>query len=477
MKSKLIYLLFSILVMLNVSCEKYLDIVPKGETIISTADDFYTMVSFPNRAYPINNFQYISDDQYLKESNVIGLPLSNINIINFTFNENISRVNLATSNTLYNRTYEYIFRWNTIISLVEDSEGSSEVKQLAKAEARVLRAFDHFLLVNTFAKHYDPATANTQGGICIMDKYDLEAKPVKATMAQVYAFIEKDLDESIPFLQANPANPYHPSLAYAYALKAKVHLFKKEFEKAKAAAKASLDIKSDIYDLVAYTTAGGPAKVNVPVTSNPEVLSLAYMTGYNELNFGYSYIISPELRTAFGKNDARFNLFFTTTNASFLDLAAGAAYWNIKFTAFFYSTVGLKTTEVQLMLAECEARSGNLVEAIRLINEIRLKRITDVAEATLIVPATIKETMDLLIIERRKELLFGFNRFWDLRRFNTEPEYAKTITRVFPLVNTTIPKVTYTLKPNSNLYVVPFAQDVLKLNPGLTLNTDEALPW
>ncbi|WP_442589303.1 RagB/SusD family nutrient uptake outer membrane protein [Pedobacter sp. AW31-3R] len=477
MKSKFTYILSLVLLLLSTACEKYLDIVPKGEEIIENADQFYNMVSFPNRAYPINNFQYLVDDQYLKESNVIGLPATNINVLNFTFNESINRPNIMTSSSLYNQAYKYILRWNTIISLVDDSKGEVSVKQLAKAEARVLRAFDHFVILNTFAKHYDPAKASTQGGICIMDEYNLEAKPVKSTVAEVYAFIEKDLDESIPFLQTNPENPYHPSLAYAYALKAKVHLFKKEFEKAKAAAKASLALKSDIYDLVAYTAAGGPAKVNVPVTSNPEILNLVYMTGYNELNFGYSYIISPELRTLFGANDARFNLFFNTTNATWLDMAAGTAWWNIKYTAFFYPTVGMKTTEVQLMLAECEARGGNLTEAIRLMNEIRVKRITNTAEATLAVPATIKETMDLLIQERRKELLFGFNRFWDLRRFNTEPDYAKTIVRVFPLVNKTVPQVTYTLKPDSKLYTIPFAQDVLKLNPGLTLNTDEAMPW
>jgi tetratricopeptide (TPR) repeat protein len=477
MKSKLIYLIFSLLVLVNVSCKKYLDLTPKGQIVIENAADYYAMVSMPNRGYPVNNFQYIVDDQYLKENAVIGLPTGNMNIINFTFNESINRAAILTSSNLYNQCYAYILRWNTIISQVDESKGDANVKQLAKAEARVMRAFDHFVLVNTFAKHYNAATASTDGGICIMDKYDLEAQPVKSSTAAVYAFIEKDLDEAIPLLEVAPADPYHPSRAYAYALKAKVHLFKKEFDKAKAAAQASLALKSSIYDLVAYTAAGGPAKVNVPVTENPEVLNLAFMNGYTELNTGYIFIISPELRTLFGKNDARFNLFFNTTNASFLDVAAGAAYWNVRYTAFFYSTVGLKTTEVQLMLAECEARAGNLTEAIRLMNEIRLKRITNKTEATLAVPETIKETMDLLILERRKELLFGFNRFWDLRRLNTEPEYAKTLTRVFPLVNKTVPQVTYTLKPNSNLYVVPFAQDVLRLNPGLTLNTDEPRPF
>ena len=85
--------------------------------------------------------------------------------------------------------------------------------------------------------------------------------------------------------------------------------------------------------------------------------------------------------------------------------------------------------------------------------------------------------MDLVITERRKELLFGFNRFFDLKRFNTEADYAKTVIRKFPIVNKTVPQQTYTLKPNSRLYIIPFAQDVMKKNPALTLNTDEVINY
>ena len=85
--------------------------------------------------------------------------------------------------------------------------------------------------------------------------------------------------------------------------------------------------------------------------------------------------------------------------------------------------------------------------------------------------------MELVVNERRKELLFGFNRFFDLKRLNTEAEYAKTTVRVYPLVNKTVPQVTYTLLPNSRLYIIPFPLSILKKNLNLTLNTDEKLPF
>lgn len=457
------------------SCEEYTEITPKGALVIETPQQFLELVSLPNRGYPINNFQYLSDDQWMREANVIGRT-PNIDIINFTFDETIDRVSLFTASSFYNQAYTYINRWNTVISLVDDSKGDESIKQLAKAEAKIYRAYDHFLLVNTYAKAYDPQTAATDGGICIMDKFDLEAQPSKSTVAQVYDFIQKDIEDALPYLKEKPMDVYHPSLAFAYAFKAKVHLFKREIAAAQAAAEKSLSYNNQIFDMVAYSAKGGPTSVAVPAAENIEVLSYMYMTGYNEMNFAQSYIISPELRTLFGTNDARFNLFFNSTSTTNLDQGSNTAYWGVQYTRFFYPTVGMKTTEVYLMLAECYARDNKLNEAVGVLNTLRAKRILS-GTVNLTVPSTRKETMELVVNERRKELLLGFNRFFDLKRLNTEAEYAKTITRVFPIVNKTVPQKTYTLQPNSRLYIIPFPLSALTKNPKLTLNTDEKVPF
>ena len=62
------------------------------------------------------------------------------------------------------------------------------------------------------------------------------------------------------------------------------------------------------------------------------------------------------------------------------------------------------------------------------------------AEAVLPEPATERAMVQAVIDERRKELISGFSRFWDLKRYNTEADYAKTITRTFPLVSTDVEK-------------------------------------
>ena len=141
---------------------------------------------------------------------------------------------------------------------------------------------------------------------------------------------------------------------------------------------------------------------------------------------------------------------------------------------FTYMSVGLRTAEVYLIMAEANARLNNLAVAKEYVDKLRAKRLMG-ANTTIPTPANQKEMMDQIILERRKELLYGFNRFFDLKRFNLEPEYQKTIVRKFPVVNITAehPQKTYTLKPDSRLYIIPFPRSARDKNPNLTLNTDE----
>ena len=90
-----------------------------------------------------------------------------------TFNEDADRKELSDNN-LYANCYEYILRSNIVISLVDYSTGDKDTKELAKAEAKIMRAWDHFILVNTFAKSYNPETAATDGGVAIVREYDLD---------------------------------------------------------------------------------------------------------------------------------------------------------------------------------------------------------------------------------------------------------------------------------------------------------------
>ena len=263
------YLLFS--------CDSYIDITPKGAVTVDSAAQYYELVVNPMRCYYPSSFALLSDDLWAHESNILGYESQSMDGINFTFNEAADRT-ILSDNNLYENMYSNILRSNLIIDNIDDAAGAQAVKTLAKAEARTFRAFDHFLAVNTFAKAYDPATAATDGGVCIMEHYDLEATPAKSTVAQVYEFIIRELEESVPLLDVKPANIYHPNKAYGYGLLAQVYLFHRDWQKAKEAAEMSLSLNAALVDYNVIKDAGGVARCkDYNRDNNPEVLSYMWM--------------------------------------------------------------------------------------------------------------------------------------------------------------------------------------------------------
>lgn len=475
---KLIYIFVISAITILVSCEKFVDIKPTGVKTVDSTETYYDFIVNPMRCYPITSFALLTDNVWAKESEIIGDEFTSYDGINMTFNEEANRLELSDHNLYYN-CYNYILRSNIVISLIDESLGDKNLKELAKAEAKVLRALDHFILVNTFAKAYNPETAETDGGIVIMDKYDLESVPVKSTVAQVYDFIIKDLEESLPLLKETPENVYHPSKAFGYALAAKIYLFHRDWEKAKDAALEAFKLNNSLIDYISFSDKGGPTiDKTYAKGGNPEILFYAHITSSTEVLFAASsyLMLSPELVKLYGDNDERLKLFFKTSGNMeyYFDEGSGAALWNssISYSKFMMPTNGMFTSEIYLMLAEAYARLGKLSDATDYLNQLRIKRIRG-NEAIVEEPSTVEDIMKLVIDERRRELYSGCNRFWDLKRFNTEPEYAKTITRVFPIVNQDIEHKTYVLRPESKMYIIPFPLYAREKNPNLTPNTNE----
>ena len=477
---KLLYSILFVAVAMFAACDDYIDITPKGAITVDSAYTYYELVVFPNRTYWPTSFALLTDDSYAREGNIIGNENTSLDGINFTFNENANRKELAQNN-LYENAYMYILRYNIIIDNIDDSYGNDDIKKLGKAEARLLRAWEHFVVLNNYAKAYDPATAKTDGGIVIMDKYDLEASPNKSTVEETYQFIMKEINEALPYLQEKPLNLGHPSLAYGYGLKSLVCLFHRDWQEAKDAAEKCLSLNNALvdYTTISKVTSNTDYRYTGGKSGNPEVLDATTASVGFTGSIAYSYgQISPELTEMFDQvNDRRYSLFFVQSDKSsyayYYDFGSGASIWQTTATLnrFYYATVGLRTAEVMLIAAEANARLGNNSAAMQYINDLRIKRIYGYQAE--VAPSSQTDMIKLIITERRKELLFGFHRFWDLKRFNTESEYAKTITRVFPVVNKEVPQKTYTLLPNSRLYIIPFPKSAREKNPNLTLNTDE----
>ena len=76
-----------------------------------------------------------------------------------------------------------------------------------------------------------------------------------------------------------------------------------------------------------------------------------------------------------------------------------------------------------------------------------------------------KEAIDYIRKERDVELLGSGMMFYDMRRFNTETEYQRT------LVKKDDKGIMRSLKPGSELWVMPFPKSVTDQNTDLKQNT------
>jgi hypothetical protein len=112
----------------------------------------------------------------------------------------------------------------------------------------------------------------------------------------------------------------------------------------------------------------------------------------------------------------------------------------------------LATDEVYLIRAECFARAGDVVDALKDLNTLMAKRIKS-AFFVPFIASTGTDALKLILTERRKELVMRGLRWTDLRRLNKEG-YNIALTRV-------INGQTYTLLPNDPRYILPIPDDVI----------------
>jgi hypothetical protein len=111
----------------------------------------------------------------------------------------------------------------------------------------------------------------------------------------------------------------------------------------------------------------------------------------------------------------------------------------------------MATDEVYLIKAECAARLGHTDVAMNYLNKVLVTRYV----TGTFIPFTADnpdDALEVILKERRKELILRGRRWFDLRRLNLDAKFAKVLVRV---ENNT----RYTLPPNDSKYTfqIPIA--------------------
>ena len=136
-----------------------------------------------------------------------------------------------TPSQFWTSTYDAIAHANEVLAVIDEMPGDKARKKAVKGEALLTRAYGHFMLVNLFAKHFDPKTADNDLGIPYVEEPETEfiKKYTRNTVEEVYDKIEDDLMEGLDLVDdsfyAN-SGKYHFTKNAALAFASRFYLFK-----------------------------------------------------------------------------------------------------------------------------------------------------------------------------------------------------------------------------------------------------------
>ena len=454
--------IFAFLLSLFTACESKLDIVPKGQAVLTTVEELESLL---NQRYgfstPMGDLALICNEACAYMSTV-STAYSQPNTLEHAYlfwDESIDRATLSTSDATYNTIYQYVNYMNVILDKIGDAEGDAHEKEVIIAEAHIMRAYLHWLAVNIYAKQYDEATAATEGGIAYVTDIDVSKQKEKLSLQEVYDNILADCaQEYIDTLPDEAPSCIRAGKSWGYAVRAKVLMQMKRYDEALAMANKALEYQDAIEDR-SYIVETGMWSLNYDSPNN--LLFMASMISPR------MELISPETVAKFEEGDYVKDYDFMAWDDVSGEATSGVPGSSDCFAFDVWgNSFGLTVERIMYVAAECYIRSGEIETGLGLVNKIREKRIhKDFYQP--FSADTEEETMALLQDAKWIECIGTYENFFDCKRWNSEDKYKRTITKTIPINDE---EMTFSIAPDSPLWVLPFPSNAVQYNSSLTQN-------
>jgi len=474
-----IYSLFACGLLALSSCSDFTDIQPKGKNLLNRTDDLDMLFNY-NLYETGTDPMVLAGDIVFTQTNVpnqLSAPQKTRDIILITWDaaNQGTMAELTNSDTQYTIYYKLIGSiCNPVLQQIDDAEGTVSEKKRLKSEALTLRAYCHYLLVNKYAKAYNPATAASDRAIIYLtEDMDISVPQQQNTVQQVYDNILKDVNEAIEIdgLPIEAANHMRMNKACAYAVKALALLGMQEYDDAEAAAKQSLELNSSIDNytqMLTQTVRGTVTKETYNCLLRPQLtceedlfhisykLMMANITTEANTRIETGNVAFENVRVFDMSSDYTTNRSKTTYGLeNHLYAWDLNSWWNIS---------GLKTTYMYCTVAEAELHKGNIDTAMEWLDKVREKRIKPETYSPLKgnVP-TEAEAMRHVKETWSGEGIWSWYNFINRKRWNQVDGWEETLAK-------NLNGQTYTLAPGSPMWIFPFPQNVLSNNANIKQN-------
>ncbi|MGI6233352.1 MAG: RagB/SusD family nutrient uptake outer membrane protein [Prevotella sp.] len=449
------------------ACDDKLDITPKGKTTLEKTSEIEELLNNDwdlGSVYPL----VLVDNECYSSENVTTL-LSKTNSLDYvllTYNDSIDRASLTAENEIYTKGYKNINYANTVIEKLADAtDGTDAEKAEIDAEAHLLRAYMHYLMVNIYAAQYDETTAEEEGGVPYVNNTDVFETKGKNTVAEVYDQILADCDQTyIDLLPDEETQEIRGSKAWGYSVRAKVLFQMKRYSEALPLALKALEYNGNIEDRTSIK------ETNEWVMEEIADHHIFYIN--NGMGYPWGETLSLETLDQFEDGDLVMDYaqdwgypFWDDYYGELLSGVKGSRYCSS--FGLYWNNWGITAEQMYYLAAECYIRTGEIQKGLDLVNKVRKYRI-DPDKYADFTASTEKEAMALLQKAKRIECIATYNNFFDDKRWNSEDDYKKTITRTMPLTNGETRS--FSIAPDSKLWIFPFPANATRYNSTLTQN-------
>ena len=395
------------------SCKKFVEVAEPQDQLLGT-DVFKTEASASSAVTSLY-YQMMRTALYFSNAGMsVYTGLSSDEIINTSPNadNDAFRNNSLTAgmNVLINNVwvpaYKNIYQANAIIEGLEQSTLSDEVKKKLSGEAKFIRGFNYFCLVNLFGDV--PLSVTTD--------YRYNSVASRTNVNEIYAQIISDLEYAYSNLDANypVAGRTRANKWAAGSLLARVYLYAGKWVEAESVSSAV--ISSGVYSLVADPN-------NVFVSTSNEII-LQFYPVINNANSSQGaqfipssatarpgFVVTTQLMNAFESGDTRKAKWTKTVVVSSQSYTHPNKYKVRNGATITENNVVLRLAELYLIRGEARARQNKLGEAKSDLDKIRSRAGLPTTTAT-----SVETILAAIDNERRVELFTEGHRWLDLKR-------------------------------------------------------------
>ncbi len=439
------------------SCDKFLDEVPDNRVALDDLDKASQLLT---NAYSIAAYQF-TDWMTDNVSYTRGVTLRTIHNQAYMWEDMLDDPNEADTPILFwNETYNAIAHANEVLAVLDELPAETEEdinkKRAVESEALLTRAYGHFMLVNLFARHYDPETAANDPGVPYVETPETVfiKQYSRNTVQEVYDKVEADMLRGIELLDDSffqNSGKYHFNRNAALAFASRYYLFKGDFRECIEYCDEMLgdnpsifirDLNSDEFQSAASSIEGYPQLYSSPdLPSN--LLLMRKISLYQRTDFAHGptrelYNDLFDFHPFQFASDSRENPAYVKGQ----DGLFPARYQSLFERSSLNSNVGLpynisipfRGEEVILNRAEANVYRNRVNSAIADLQLLTDKRfdgediqlsiglLRNFYQANFNVSDQ-AVVLEYIILERQKEFLVQGMRWFDIKRYNMEVDH------------------------------------------------------